>query len=147
MAAGSSNGPSPSKHVFIHQLMKQENNVKVRFLGCVVDYCDNTGHLTIEHNYPHGTEMELPRRTTVDINLILSTTKIDVLQSGSWINIIGYVRHKPLLKTQQTRPGRTGTLQRQSTVQAVLVWSAGAVHVEDYEKTLEDHLATIITRR
>lgn len=147
MAAGSSNGPPPSKHVFIHQLLKQQNNSKVRFLGCVVDYDDNTGQLTVQHDYPRGTDVESPKRTIVDINLTLNTTKLDVLQSGSWINIIGYVRRTSLPDTQQTRSGHTVAPQRQATVQAVLVWSAGVLRVEEYEKTLEDHLAAKATER
>lgn len=141
MATGSSNGPAPSMHVFIHQLLKQENNAKVRFLGCVIDYDSNTGQLTVEHNYPRSADVELPKSAGVNINLILNTIKIDVLQAGSWINVIGYVRHAPLPKTQHTRSARMLSAQRQPTVQAVLVWSAGALRVEEYEKTLEDHLA------
>lgn len=141
MAATSSNGPVPSKHVFIHQLAKQECNTKVRFLGCAIDYDDSTGRLIVEHKYPRDTSSKLPMRAIVDINLLLDTIKTDALPTGSWINIIGYLQHTSLPKTRVSSSGRRRTVQDLPRVQAILMWNAGAVRVEEYEKTLEDHLS------
>ena len=63
-----------------------------------------------------------------------------MLETGRWINVIGYVKD-----LQQTHKATTTTsLVARSPwdlglvlVQAVLIWDAGAVRVNEYEKTME----------
>jgi len=50
---------------------------------------------------------------------------VETTQVGAWVNIIGYVR-------QNTEMQPTSKL-RASMVDAVLIWSAGAIKLEDYE--------------
>lgn len=139
--AASSNGPVPSKHVFIHQLPQQDSNAKVRFLGCVIDYNGSSGKLMIEHNYPRGTS-SLSTKVMVDINILLETTKTESLQPGSWINVIGYVQDILPPKNRRSSSRYSRLVEDLPKVQAVLLWSAGTVRVEEYERTLEAHLST-----
>jgi hypothetical protein len=147
MAATSSNGPAPSRHIFIHQVLDQEQNAKVRFLGCVIDYDDRTGRLTVKHDYPRVASSRPPTEATVDINMVLESTNMELLQPGSWINVIGYVRSLPMSKGRRPSTSRRKTVAELPEIQAVLVWSAGAVQVEKYEKTMEEHLESMVTRR
>lgn len=50
---------------------------------------------------------------------------VETTQVGAWVNVIGYVR-------QDTETQSTSNLKA-STVDAVLIWSAGAIKLEDYE--------------
>lgn len=143
MAATSSNGPVASKHIFINQLSKQDYNAKVRFLCCVVDYDDCTAQLMVEHNYPRNTSTESHTRAIVDVNLLLETTRVDVLQPGSWINIIGYVQYGQKAKPRRGKANEKRIGENLPKVQAILAWNAGAVQVEKYERTLEEHLSSV----
>lgn len=147
MAETPSNGPVPSKHIFIHQISDQELNAKVRFLSCVVDYDHKTGRLTVEHDYPRGTASKSLTRAVVDISMVLEGMKPDLLQPGNWINVIGYVRNRSLSTARRSSTSRRKIVGELPEVQAVLVWSAGAIQVDKYEKTMAEHLASMSMRR
>ncbi len=92
------------------------------------------GHLLLEHAYPKDAS---PVPTVwVDISLVLENTKSTSIAPGTWINVIGYVQALP----RQTR-SKSGNLGHNALhtarLQAVLIWDAGAVRLEDYENTLE----------
>lgn len=146
MAETSSNGAVPSKHIFIHQVSDQEYNTKVRFLSYVIDYDHKTGLLIVEHDYPRSKSSKTTTKATVDINLILENTNLELLQPGSWINVIGYVRSKPTPNSRRLSTGRKKAVAELPEIQAVLVWNAGAIQVDKYEKTMEEHLASMATR-
>ena len=65
---------------------------------------------------------------------------------GEWVNVMGYIGCRTCTKDadQSTRTkvpsGRRklGTETHEAKVQAVLLWSAGAVKLGDYEKNLEN---------
>lgn len=147
MAETTSNGPVPSKHIFIHQISDQELNAKVRFLSCVVDYDHKTGRLVVEHDYTRGTSKKSLTKAIVDINMVLEGMNLDLLQPGSWINVIGYVRSRSMPTARRSSTSRRKAMVELPEIQAVLVWSAGAVQVDKYEKTMEEHLASMDTRR
>jgi hypothetical protein len=50
---------------------------------------------------------------------------VETTQVGAWVNVIGYVR--------QNTEMRSTSKHRASLVDAVLIWSAGAIKLEDYE--------------
>ena len=69
------------------------------------------------------------------MNLVLETAKRDVAQDGVWLNVIGYVRTDSTAATRpQNEVPEGGPLPM---VQAVLIWSAGAIDVKSYEETLQ----------
>jgi hypothetical protein len=61
----------------------------------------------------------------VNVNNVLDALNVETTQVGAWVNIIGYMRH--------TTETRSTWDQRTSIVDAVLIWSAGAIKLDDYE--------------
>jgi hypothetical protein len=61
----------------------------------------------------------------VNVNNLLDVLNVETTQVGAWVNIIGYIRQDTELQST-SKP-------RASTVDAVLIWSAGAIKLEDYE--------------
>jgi hypothetical protein len=50
---------------------------------------------------------------------------VETTQVGAWVNVIGYMR--------QNAESQSTSKLRASTVDAVLIWSAGAIKLEEYE--------------
>jgi hypothetical protein len=61
----------------------------------------------------------------VNVNNLLDVLNVETTQVGAWVNVIGYIRQDTELQPT-SKP-------RASTVDAVLIWSAGAIKLEDYE--------------
>lgn len=61
----------------------------------------------------------------MNVNNVLDVLNVETTQVGAWVNVIGYVRQDTELQSK-SKP-------RASTVDAVLIWSAGAIKLEDYE--------------
>lgn len=98
-----------------------------------MEYDSTTGHLLVEHAYPANAR-RVPR-ASVDANLVLESTKRELFSKGPWINVIGYVQHNSEALRSE-RPGVRG--QRTITgVRAVLIWDAGAVRIEEYERAMK----------
>jgi Telomere capping, CST complex subunit len=73
----------------------------------------------------------------VDITLILESVKSEMLQPGTWLNIIGYrFNEAPPRRVRVLRSESAEGNTQMGSVQAVLVWSAGALRIADYEKIL-----------
>ncbi|KAB8071351.1 CST complex subunit Ten1 [Aspergillus leporis] len=83
-----------------------------------------TGHLVLEHNYPHCKPAQEPPSISVDVNAVLETATADELRVGAWINVLGYVR----------RAGPS------VYVEAVIIFPAGAIAIGEYERVLHDSL-------
>jgi hypothetical protein len=100
-------------------------------LDSVIKYDISSAILTLEHKYPPGSV----QKALVDVKLLLSTLKSTDTRIGEWVNVMGYITATP--STQ-----RLGTEQTKSTtsVQAIVLWSAGSVRLEEYEKSLSDQL-------
>lgn len=127
--AGVLNGPIPTKLTLLADLDSFSPGTKVRFLGCVTAYCTKAGVLTLEHNYP-------PKNLTramVDVGLLLNSLAPNETQIGEWVNVMGYVRSS---QNQQMRsPGSSGN--RETKIQAIVLWSAKAFDLQGYERSLE----------
>jgi hypothetical protein len=130
------NGPRPTSRVFLSELPSLPLHSKVRFLGCVTRYDISTGCLILEHGYP--TNLKPPATIPVDINLLLETIKGDEIQVGAWLNVLGYVREQ----APQQNDSRALVPETEVSIyiEAVMVFSAGAIHVGDYERILRDSL-------
>jgi hypothetical protein len=101
--------------------------------------------LLVEHVYPKT--CSLTPRAHVDVNLVLETTDRTLVESGAWVNVMGFVKQvstvsfltgdlvvpdKERRAIQCVAPGNPLPF-----VQAVVLWSAGTLHVEEYENTLQ----------
>jgi len=142
-------GPLPSRLAFISDLPSLPQGTKVRFLGCVTSYTLSTGTLTLQHAYPpppHPCAV-----VKVDANLLLENMKSTDTKIGEWVNVIGYIEWgaskaqgaKNLEEgngIRKRKPRAEDVVQQgvEVKVQAVMLWSAGAIKLGEYEKHLED---------
>ena len=146
------NGPLPTTLVFLSDLPSQAHGDKVRFLGCVTRYSISTGVLELQH-----VSQLSPARTIValvDVNVILESLKREDLEVGAWVNVVGYVEEllkdgkrqqgqeqgKAILVKKNGNSAREGPRAMMVRVHAVMLWSAGAVKIGEYEKVLEARL-------
>lgn len=70
----------------------------------------------------------------VNVNNLLDALNVETTQVGAWVSVIGYMRHNT--ETQTTSKPRV------SIVDAVLIWSAGAIKLDDYEAAVRALQAT-----
>lgn len=131
-------GPPPSKHVFLSQIHKLPDLLKIRFLGCVVSYDVSRGVLRLRHDQSSADLCEVD----VDITHVLgSITSPACLFPGYWLNVIGYVQRPSRRRKRNTAPPTPTSSTTQTTVQAVLVWDATALRIQAYERALADKQA------
>ena len=146
------NGPLPTRLVFLSDLPTQARGTKIRFLGCVTRYMVSTGIMELQHAYPPPPHT--PTVALVDVNVVLESLKREDMQLGAWVNVMGYVgevlregkrgqengQRKTVLakKKEDGVPG--GPRAVRVRVQAIMLWSAGAVKIGEYEGSLEERL-------
>lgn len=144
-----SNGPLPTRLVFLSDLPTQAHGTKVRFLGCVTRYAVSTGVVELQHAYPPPPHT--PIIALVDVNVILESLKREDTQVGAWVNVMGYVEEvlKDGKRAQAQEQGKAaftkikggeGPRVVRVRVRAIMLWSAGGVKVGEYEGILEKRL-------
>lgn len=136
-----SNGPLPTRLVFLSTLPTVHLGSKVRFLGCVTKYTLSTGILTLQHAYhPHFATNVI---ALVDVSLLLENMKREDLEVGAWVNVLGYcegvVEKRLHMKDQKGRDDDAGRVQVK--VKAVMLWNAGGVKIGEYERVLAERVA------
>ncbi|THW33037.1 hypothetical protein D6D22_09319 [Aureobasidium pullulans] len=119
-----SSSPLPSHLCSISQLSTYRPSDKVRFLG-VNQYHESTALLSLFHNFPSLQDRHIAQ---VDISQLLDTIDHQNLQVGAWLNIIGYVGPSPS--------------RYRTKIQAIMLWSAGAVNLQQYETALVSRQTT-----
>ncbi|OLN93051.1 hypothetical protein CCHL11_07476 [Colletotrichum chlorophyti] len=125
-----SRGPLPSQLCLLSDLPSKSPGEKVRFLGCVTSYSTHSAVLTLEHSFPKESSVI----ASVDIQLLVGTIKSEQTRVGEWVNVIGYLT--PPVGTR-AKGGTCHKLQNVS-IQALLLWSAGPVHLQRYEACLDN---------
>ncbi|OJD10998.1 hypothetical protein AJ78_08137 [Emergomyces pasteurianus Ep9510] len=139
--------PPPATRVFLSEIPKLPPGSKIRFLGCVSSYNISIGSLILEHNYPI-TSQPIPS-ISVDVNLLLESLEATDLQVGSWLNVLGYIRERLQPETLSSAFNKLAHLShrnlsspsevtRSTYVEAVMVFSADAIHLGEYERVLQD---------
>ncbi|OCK83202.1 hypothetical protein K432DRAFT_291600 [Lepidopterella palustris CBS 459.81] len=137
-------GPLPSRLVFLSDLVGLKQGEKVRFLGCVDDYTVSSATLTLKHQHPSSPP---PTVAHVNIEHVLESVKSTELEVGAWVNIIGTITTGPVTLSASGPQSRRQTNQasgmvRRVHVQALVLWSAGSLKVDAYEKALEQRKVT-----
>ena len=66
-------------------------------------------------------------------------TKTELLASGTWLNVIGYVQDQASVSTHSHS---TKITPDRATVQAILLWDAGPLKLEQYERAVEHRLTS-----
>ena len=112
------------------------------FHSSVVEYDLATGILHLQHVLHHATRncsssSQAVVTAAVDVNILLETVKGTDIQLGEWVNVIGYVRNKrEHCSIRNEGASQRGESVRMVHVQAVMLWSAGALKVEAYEQAV-----------
>lgn len=104
----------------------------------MLGYDEQKGHLLVEHAYP-STGSPIPT-AHIDVNVVLETTKPSTLQDGTWINVMGYLRRVA------SRDSMNHKNLPPPLVQAVLIWNAGGIDVEEYEKAMQPTISALRAR-
>jgi hypothetical protein len=71
----------------------------------------------------------------VDVNLLLGTLHSTDTQLGEWVNVMGYITG-PLSSQHRNSEDKKAN----AFVQAIVLWSAGSVKLNEYENFLVDQL-------
>ncbi|KIV96900.1 hypothetical protein PV10_00714 [Exophiala mesophila] len=135
MSGGNTSAPVASTFAWLADLPSLPSRSKVRCLGHIVEYDLKGSCALLEHTYPTSADIT---RIWLDVNLVLESTDRLVLQPGNWINVIGYVQNPAPAHLQKSSLAVKSTVSTTS-LQAILVWDAGSIHLEEYERTMEEH--------
>ncbi|KAF8457698.1 CST complex subunit Ten1 [Terfezia claveryi] len=129
-------GPNPASLTLLEALQRFPARSKVRFLGCIISYHSPSATLTVSHKslYPSSCQPKT-QEAKVDISNLVRTLSTDVLQNGEWINIIGYTVKAGMSGTENTQGGVEVVY-----IDAVQIWSAGAIDLGGYERSLREKL-------
>ena len=107
--------------------------------------------MILEHNY--SWQKEGPRSVSVDVNAVLQDLSSEELRVGAWVNVIGYVRGStsPALsfsssqlsssqrdEEEEAASASARVAPRPVHVDAVMVFSAGAIALGEYERILRN---------
>ena len=71
---------------------------------------------------------------SVNVAYVLDALNLELTQVGAWVNVVGYVRSAGNVHSDS---GKTPC-----SVDAVVIWSAGAIKLDDYEAAIRDLQAT-----
>ncbi|KAK0660586.1 hypothetical protein DIS24_g3132 [Lasiodiplodia hormozganensis] len=126
--------PLPSSRlVFLSDLKRTRAGEKVRFLGCVECYDVCTATLTLKHAYPANPSTI----AHVNIEHVLESVNRDDLEIGAWLNIIGTVAPPTTSAKQRSKMTQRETAADSVHVLATLLWNAGDIQLDAYEKAVE----------
>lgn len=90
----------------------------------ITHYCTRTAIVTVEHDFPPGTAL----KAEVDVNLLLETMKSFETRIGEWIHVIGYLKsHRDDVSQLRINP----------QIQAIFLWTAGPLRLDEYERTIQ----------
>ena len=140
-----SSAPPPSTLTLLSELPKHDTGTKVRFLGCVTSYDTGKGLLELQHAHPAPPDCSVAAH--VDINLLLENTKRENLEVGAWVNIVGYVQNlkhpQPRIKAfrEAQEVGSSQSVHTIVQIQAIMLWSAGGIKINEYEKAVTQRTA------
>ncbi|EKG12046.1 hypothetical protein MPH_10828 [Macrophomina phaseolina MS6] len=126
-------GPQPSRLVFLSDLKRMSVGSKARFLGCVDDYDVSTATLTLKHAYPTNSSVV----ARVNIEHVLETVQRTDLDVGAWVNVIAYVSAPPNNSEAGVKRARAHSATDNVHAQAIVLWSAGDIKLDAYQKAVE----------
>ncbi|OBT97207.1 hypothetical protein VE01_04640 [Pseudogymnoascus verrucosus] len=161
-------GPPPARLCALSDLWERGVGEKVRVLGCITNYNTTTAILTLHPPHSPSPHSSTSTATTphnhtaqIDLSLLLSSTPPPVTAIGEWVNVIGYITSQqsapsapPTSAAPPTGRGERGSRRRggkeggsdgeetkgehHTSIQALLLWSAGGLNVQEYEEVVRD---------
>ena len=87
-----------------------------------------SARLILRQHYP-ATAKSVPT-AVVDVENLVDSLDPDILETGTWLNVMGYVCSKPE-GVKLSRKARVGF------VDATRLWSAGTIRLEKYQAAVE----------
>ena len=79
----------------------------------------------------------------VSIENILENINHELLQVGSWLNIMGYVRTSPVDAARWSKSSKDVVKLKEAShptmVEATMIWSAGAIKLDKYKSATKDY--------
>ncbi|GIZ42175.1 hypothetical protein CKM354_000545300 [Cercospora kikuchii] len=140
--------PEPARLILLDQAQLQAPGTKIRLLGCVHAYHIESATLVLKVDYP-GTKSKTPTLLAT-IDNVLENVHHDLLQVGSWLNIVGYVQ-KPVkfessIRNSNSQRSRRRTRRVTPLVDVLMIWSAGAVKLDDYLSAVRSFQETLPAR-
>lgn len=85
----------------------------------------------------------------VNVEQVLPSITHELVQVGAWLNIVGYVRNPEAgTDASASKPGkhrRRSSRLRPTLVDAMLVFSAGAIKLEDYRSASRSYQDTLLS--
>jgi hypothetical protein len=148
------NTPEASQLMLLSQLSSAAPGTKVRILGwfvyfstCLfpssfpdlhvqsVDIYDSmSATLHLKDRFASTTAKSTSGSASVNVAYVLDGLNFELTQVGAWVNVVGYVRNSA---DERSHPGQMSCL-----VDAVVIWSAGAIKLDEYEAAVRDLQAT-----
>lgn len=102
----------------MYQMNRVMGDCNLTFWYSVTAYSTSTACITLGHLHPRGTNVSV----SVNVELLLETLASEATRTGEWVNVIGYVK---------------GVVVGAAAVQALMVWPAGPMDIQQYEALLE----------
>ncbi|OBT48491.1 hypothetical protein VE00_01294 [Pseudogymnoascus sp. WSF 3629] len=163
-----SSGPPPARLCALSDLGERGVGEKVRVLGCITHYNTTTALLTLHPPHSPSTTSSTTSSTKpnhqhaalIDLTLLLSSTPPPPTSIGEWVNVIGYITSQspPSAAPPPVAPapgrGERGTRRRggkggrgegegakgehHTSIQALILWPAGALNIQEYEEVVQD---------
>jgi hypothetical protein len=93
--------------------------------------------VSLKHNYPSSST---PVVAEVHLDHVLESITPTTTQSGTWLNVVGFINRDEGAGHQdvQAASKKSGRqMLKVVTVDAVMVWDAGSIKLDAYEKALE----------
>ena len=95
----------------------------------VQNYIEQDGLLELFHHFPK--RRDGAPKVFVNVTAILDTLKKEDIQTGAWINVVGYIAPPSLLLA------KSGNYNIEiPTIQALMIWTADSINLGEYEKVL-----------
>lgn len=73
----------------------------------------------------------------VNVGHILDALNVELTQVGAWVNVVGYVQQNSI-GVFRPKPSKDSPRHPTSCVDAILVWSAGAIKLDEYEAAVRN---------
>lgn len=152
--------PEPSRLILFDQLPSTGQGTKVRFLAwyfafnpqlyrsCLIDcsvhsYDPKTAQVKLQDR--RASSNRSFRSAIANIDNILENVSHEVLEVGAWINVVGTIRKHERVRgeTKPSQNSKRSSRKAFRVVDATMIWSAGAVKLEEYRDAVAAYQRTL----
>jgi len=98
-------------------------------------YSQSSGSALLNHNYPASSPSVTAR---VQLDHVLESITPTMTQVGAWLNVVGTIRKSG----RRSRRRKGDSAHVEVNVDAIMVWEAENLKLDDYEKAVEARKAS-----